>query len=94
MKKTTTLLVGTAVAGLLAAGMAMADHHEGKGKKAKKGKAAKEVACYGVNECKGHSVCKTSKHECKGHNECKGQGVMKMSEKDCKDKGGSLTEPS
>jgi len=49
-------------------------------------------ACYGVNSCKGKSMCKTASSACKGKNDCKGKGMMKMSEKECKKKGGSLTE--
>lgn len=68
-----SLFVSAALAGLLAAVPASADHHEGKGKgkdhkhhKAKKEKKAKgqpkvsadeKVHCLGVNACKGKSEC-------------------------------------
>ncbi len=56
--------------------------------------AAKKVACYGVNSCKGKSACKTSANACKGQNACKGKGVTMMkSEKKCTDKKGTTEEP-
>jgi hypothetical protein len=36
------------------------------------------VKCAGVNECKGHSECKTATSECKGLNGCKGEGFVTM----------------
>ena len=33
---------------------------------AKGTKAAQAVHCYGVNDCKGQSDCKSGNHECKG----------------------------
>jgi hypothetical protein len=33
--------------------------------------SAANVACVGVNSCKGTSDCKTAGNECKGHNSCK-----------------------
>ena len=54
---------------------------------------AKAVPCYGVNDCKGHSDCKTTKNECKGQNSCKGEGFKDLSEKACAAAGGSLTAP-
>lgn len=51
-----------------------------------------EVACYGVNDCKGTSACKTSANACKGQNACKGTGFIKATKADCKAKGGSLKE--
>lgn len=54
---------------------------------------AKEVACYGVNSCKGTSDCKSGTHDCKGQNSCKGQGFKHESKKACAAAGGSLTPP-
>lgn len=51
------------------------------------------VRCYGVNSCKGESLCATSKHDCKGLNDCKGQGVVVKSKAECLAAGGTLTEP-
>jgi uncharacterized membrane protein len=49
--------------------------------------------CYGVNSCKGQSLCATAKHDCKGLNSCKGQGVVVKTPSECKAAGGTLTEP-
>lgn len=56
--------------------------------------AAKQVACYGVNACKGQSDCKSANHECKGQNGCKGQGFKDMTAAQCAAAGGSLTAPA
>lgn len=52
---------------------------------------AKQVACYGVNACKGQSDCKAGNHDCKGMNDCKGQGFKDMTASACAKAGGSLT---
>ncbi len=49
--------------------------------------------CYGVNSCKGQSLCATAKHDCKGLNGCKGQGVVVKTKSACLAAGGTLTEP-
>ncbi len=49
--------------------------------------------CYGVNSCKGESLCATAKHDCKGLNDCKGQGVVVKTKSECLAAGGTLTEP-
>ena len=51
------------------------------------------VRCYGVNSCKGESLCATAKHDCKGLNDCKGQGVVVKNKSECLSAGGTLTEP-
>ena len=48
--------------------------------------------CYGINECKGQSLCATAKNDCKGLNECKGEGVLVKTPTECKALGGTLTE--
>jgi uncharacterized membrane protein len=48
--------------------------------------------CYGINNCKGESLCATAKNDCKGLNECKGKGVLVKTPTECKALGGSLTE--
>jgi len=49
------------------------------------------VKCTGINECAGHSECKTATSECKGLNHCKGEGfVTTKSEKECVAKGGKV----
>ncbi|MGO4303275.1 MULTISPECIES: BufA2 family periplasmic bufferin-type metallophore [unclassified Cupriavidus] len=49
--------------------------------------------CYGVNSCKGTSLCATAKNDCKGLNECKGKGVLVKPKSECLKAGGTLTEP-
>jgi uncharacterized membrane protein len=56
-----------------------------------KSHAAKEVACYGINSCKGTSDCKTAHNDCKGMNSCKGEGFIHKTEAACAKAGGSLT---
>jgi hypothetical protein len=53
-------------------------------------KSDKLVPCYGVNDCKGQSDCKTAKNDCKGQNSCKGQGFKDLSKGQCAKLGGSL----
>ena len=48
--------------------------------------------CYGINTCKGTSLCATAKNDCKGLNEYKGHGVLLKTPTECKALGGSLTE--
>jgi len=48
--------------------------------------------CYGINTCKGTSLCATAKSDCKGLNECKGQGVVVKTPSECLALGGTLTE--
>jgi uncharacterized membrane protein len=48
--------------------------------------------CYGINNCKGESLCATAKNDCKGLNECKGKGVLVRTPSECKAQGGTLTE--
>ena len=49
--------------------------------------------CYGINTCKGTSLCATAKHDCKGLNSCKGEGVLVRTKSACLAAGGTLTEP-
>lgn len=48
--------------------------------------------CYGVNTCKGTSLCATAKNDCKGLNTCKGEGVLVKTRTACLAAGGTLTE--
>jgi hypothetical protein len=48
--------------------------------------------CYGINNCKGESLCATAKNDCKGLNECKGKGVLVKTPSECKALGGTVTE--
>ena len=54
--------------------------------------AADPVHCYGVNDCKGHADCKTSKNECKGQASCKGMGFKGVSAKDCLASNGTIAD--
>jgi hypothetical protein len=49
--------------------------------------------CYGINTCKGTSLCATAKNDCKGLNNCKGEGVLVKTKSACLAAGGTLTEP-
>lgn len=51
------------------------------------------VRCYGINSCKGQSLCATAKNDCKGLNNCKGQGVVVKTKTACIKEGGTLNEP-
>jgi hypothetical protein len=55
-------------------------------------KAEQPGRCYGINTCKGTSLCATAKNDCKGLNECKGEGVLVKTPTECKALGGTLTE--
>lgn len=74
--------------GSLATGAARAD--------ASAGEPAKEPLgrCYGLNTCKGTSLCATAKNDCKGLNSCKGEGVLVKTKTECLAGGGTLTEPA
>lgn len=50
--------------------------------------------CYGINTCKGTSLCATARNDCKGLNSCKGEGVIVKTPTECKAAGGTLTEKS
>jgi len=52
-----------------------------------------DVACSGVNACKGKGDCGSKAHSCAGQNACKGQGWVSLPSKDVCDKiGGKVTE--
>ena len=78
--KETRRLVGAAIA-TAAATLFLADCRL---VQPKEGTAVK-VKCFGANECKGKSECKTSMSD-KGQNACKGKGFVMMTEKDCIDR--------
>lgn len=62
------VLVAASVAGLLTAGGVFFS-----------GSAmAEEVACFGVNACKGTGACGGKNHSCAGKNACKGQGFVNV----------------
>ena len=49
---------------------------------------AAQIACYGINGCKGKTQCATAHNACPGLNSCKGKGFLHASPKECADKGG------
>jgi mercuric ion transport protein len=51
---------------------------------------AGEVACWGINECKGTTACTTAFNACTSQNDCKGQGYIYVPEKQCYARGGEL----
>jgi len=53
-------------------------------------KSEKVAPCYGVNDCKGQSDCKTATNDCKGQNSCKGHGFKDLTAAQCAKAGGSL----
>jgi len=83
----TKVLMASAVAGLLAlgvAGTASADEAAGKDDS--------KVKCYGVNKCKGTGACGGAGYSCAGNNACKGQGWLHIDKDTClKIQGGRLT---
>jgi len=85
MNKTTNLLVGAAIAGILSA--------SGAGVLDAKPKQAKGE-CHGINGCKGQGDCGGKGYSCAGQNSCKGKGWLSMTEKECKDKKGEFKASS
>ena len=55
---------------------------------------AADVACQGVNACKGMGDCGGTGHSCAGKNACKGQGVVNVSDAACAKLGGTLAAPA
>jgi len=53
-----------------------------------------DIACWGINGCKGTTACSTAFNACTGQNKCKGQGYIYMHEKECAEKGGVPLEKS
>ncbi len=55
---------------------------------------AGEMACWGINECKGTTACTTAFNACTGQNECKTKGYIYVPEKECYTRGGELLKGS
>lgn len=53
-----------------------------------------EIACWGINECKGTTACTTAFNACTSQNECRGRGYIYVPEKVCYSKGGKKLEGS
>lgn len=49
---------------------------------------AGDIACYGINHCKGTTACSTAFNACRGQNQCKGKGYENVPRKECYAKGG------
>lgn len=49
-----------------------------------------QVACAGVNACKGMGECKTANNGCAGQNACKGQGIVNVTPEKCHADGGTV----
>jgi len=47
-----------------------------------------DIACWGINSCKGQTACSTALNACTGQNTCKGRGYLNVSTQVCKAKGG------
>ena len=47
-----------------------------------------DIACWGINSCKGQSACTTAFNACTGQNSCKGRGYLNVSALECKTRGG------
>lgn len=54
------------------------------------------VKCFGINSCKGESVCAVNKpdlgieHSCAGENACEGKGWIKVTRTECEAKSGEV----
>jgi uncharacterized membrane protein len=83
-----TVLLASAVAGLLAVNALGATAW------AAESKDSGKVKCYGANKCKGTGACAGVGHACAGKNACKGQGFVEVDSKEAclKMEGGRLTE--
>lgn len=49
---------------------------------------AGDIACFGINSCKGTSACTTAFNACTGQNDCKGRGYLNVPAKECRTRGG------
>jgi mercuric ion transport protein len=55
---------------------------------------AGNIACWGINTCKGTTACSTAFNACTGQNACKGKGYLYVSARECTLKGGVPLEKS
>ena len=97
-KSKKSLIVGAALAGLLASGNAAQASNllsnvkagmnavgQDKDQKADDKTAKDKHACKGQNSCKGTGGCKSSDNGCKGKNSCKGKGGCRTDGKKMED---------
>ncbi len=47
-----------------------------------------QIACWGINSCKGQGACSTAFNACTGQNSCKGKGYIYVPAKECYARGG------
>jgi len=47
-----------------------------------------EIACWGINSCKGTTECATAFNACKGQNDCRGRGYLYATPAECQAQGG------
>ncbi len=81
MKVNKGMLIASAAAVLVLSGAVQAKAEE---------KAAENVKCSGVNECKGKGACAGPESSCAGANACKGKGVVTVPKAECDAKGGKV----
>jgi hypothetical protein len=55
---------------------------------------AAQIACFGINACKGQTQCATAHNACPGQNSCQGKGFLYTSAAECTDKGGAPLQGS
>ncbi|HVB82088.1 MAG TPA: MerC domain-containing protein [Candidatus Binataceae bacterium] len=55
---------------------------------------AGDIACWGINSCKGQTACSTALNACKSQNTCKGRGYLNVSAQQCKARGGQPLQGS
>jgi mercuric ion transport protein len=48
----------------------------------------KDIACWGINSCKGTTACTTAFNSCTGQNSCKGRGYLYVPPTECAARGG------
>ena len=51
-----------------------------------------EIACWGINSCKGSTACGTAFNACNGQNACRGKGYIYVPEQECFARGGAPLE--
>jgi uncharacterized membrane protein len=81
------VLIATAAAMLLISGAVVAHADDS-------AMSSGKQMCFGINDCKGKSACKSVQNDCKGKNACKGQGNTVTNPDDCKAKGGKMVDAS
>ena len=89
MTKMTGIALAMTAAGLMAG---CAGNQTGASSVAAPSSLTDLIHCVGVNACKGHNDCKTSKNACAGKGSCKGTGFVAMPTSSCENMGGTVME--